>query len=172
MPIRLESTWGAWSTEHECSLPPTPREMDSDMSCVNKKLKFWGCAIQLPNIPKVTESSVTFGQLWNWWGWPRRGALKKQRCVLSATCLMPSILLMNFSGHPLPTPTSPTLAVWAERHFSYLAHFLLHPQLQVTNGNIPSVYSIMEFVYLFDCSLFWTKIFVSFYWNVHTVNVC
>lgn len=89
MPIRLKSTWGDWSTEHECSLPPTPREMDSDMSCLNKKLKFWGCAIQLPNIPKVTESSVIFGQLWNSWGWPRRGALKKQRCVCQPPALCP-----------------------------------------------------------------------------------
>lgn len=158
MLIRLKSTWGGWSAEHECSLPPTPREMDSDMSCLNKKLKFWG--------------SVTFGQLWNSWGWPRRGALKKQRCVCQPPALCPVSYSWISVAPPLPTPTSPTLAVWAERYFSYLAHFLLHPQLQVTNVNIPSVYSMMEFVYLFDCSLFWTKIFVSFYWNVHTVNVC
>lgn len=100
MPIRLKSTWGDWSTEHECSLPPTPREMDSDMSCLNKKLKFWGCTIQLPNIPKVTESSVTFGQLWNLWGWPRRGVLKKQRCV----CQPPALYPVSYSWISVATP--------------------------------------------------------------------
>lgn len=170
MPIRLKSTWGDWSTERECSLPPTPREMDSDMSCLNKKLKFLGCTID--SVAKYSKSNRELCHIWptlEFVGVTWEGGSEDAEMCLSATCLMPSILLMNFSGHPLPTPTS---AVWAEHHVSYLAHFLLHPQLQVTNVNIPSVYSMMEFVYLFDCSLFWTKIFVSFYWNVHTVNVC
>lgn len=52
IPAWLPLTWDDWSIEHKCSLPPTPGEVDSDMSCLNKKLKWWSCEIQLPNIQK------------------------------------------------------------------------------------------------------------------------
>lgn len=56
--------------------------------------------IRLPNIPKVTESSVTFGQLWNLWGWPRRGTLKTQRCV----CQPPALCPVSYSWLLVATP--------------------------------------------------------------------
>lgn len=58
----------------KCSLPPTPGKVDSDLSCLDKKLKCWSCEVPLPNVSKVSGSPVTFGQLWDLWEWSRREA--------------------------------------------------------------------------------------------------
>lgn len=67
---------------------------------------------------------------------------------------------------------TPTHFAISAKHLDCLTSFLLHPQLRKSIINIPFLYSVMEFVYLFYFSKFWTKIFVSFCRNVHTVNVC
>lgn len=98
MPVRLKSTWDDWSKDRKCSLPPTPREVDSDMSCLNEKPKGWSCEIQLPNIPKVTGSSVTFGQLWDLWEWSRREAEE------AGVCQSPALHPVSYSWMAGATP--------------------------------------------------------------------
>lgn len=73
--------------------------------------------------PKSNRELRHIGQLWNLWGWPRRGALKKQRCV----CQPPALCPVSYSWISVATPCPRLHRQWAEHHFSYLAHFLLHP---------------------------------------------
>lgn len=61
-----------------CRLPQGKWTL-TDMSCLNKKLK-GRSEIQLPNIPKVTGSSVPSGQRWGC-GSGLGGRPKKQGCA-------------------------------------------------------------------------------------------
>lgn len=127
----------------------------------------------LPSIREVTGSLVTFGCC------ALKGTgLEFVGVILEGSFQEAEIKLFAIIGIyydvescPLPTPGS-CLGPLAKTRL-WLFHFLLlHPPLWTSNIDIPFVYSIMEIVYLFYFSIFWTKIFVSFCWNVHTVNVC
>lgn len=152
-----------------------PGEMDSDMSCLNKKsifqtipfvdsyhgsvglVSFGHCALKKPGLEFVECLRREIHQ-------------SRERFVKSPT-LYPTSYSWVWEATPCPR-LSHMFAVWANHYFGYLTFFLLHSRLWMSNINIPFVYSIMEFVYLFYFSIFWTKISVSFCWNVHTVNVC
>lgn len=90
------SGWGppkVSEAQHKCSLPPPLGGMLSDMPCLNKNLGSGAVlAIQLPHIPKVTESSIIFGQLWSLWGWSRRGGFED----VPVTCLYAQCLTHDF----------------------------------------------------------------------------
>lgn len=59
--------------------PPTPGEADSDMSCLNKKLK--GFCESVAKYPKSNgELSVSSDELWDLWEWSRREAEEAGMC--------------------------------------------------------------------------------------------
>lgn len=180
MSVWLHSILGDWKAEHECSLCPSPGEMDSDMSRFSKWLIFFlNHLLLLLSITRLVGSWVPFGSCaleepgLEFVGWSHKStAGPRER---DAFVRLPPHYLASYSVS-FRSCALPALIFYICHLGKILLWFLLlvlHPQLWTRNIiNIPFVYSVMEFVYLFYFSIFWTKIFVSFCWNVHTVNVC
>lgn len=104
--IWLNSILGDWNAEHECLLLPSPGEMDSDMSCLNKRLIFFfNHLILLPNITKVMGR---FSHIWllcserAQFGVISEGVSKKQRSSRQVTYPVSGILLLSFRSCSLP----------------------------------------------------------------------
>lgn len=132
--------------------------------------------IQLPNITKVMGSLVTLGccalkEPGLEFGVISEGSSKKQSGieVTYPTC---SLSLLSFRSCSLPA--SIVYVCYFDKTLLTIILFPFYFTLDCERVifNIPFVYSIMEFVYLFYFNIFWTKIFVFLCWNVHTVNVC